>query len=247
MKNTFLLIAILAILTTSCNKKEKSKSLNYSGSNTVTIALRDNYQINADSDYDISYSTSNSNVVTVSQNGLIYGKNVGQAQVTFTNSYESRTVDVNVDLFVEPTFEFGCNTQRIKNLYGSPYNSGNTSSGLLVYQYTQKTDYGYYSYACGEMDFFFSSGAYVEADLYIREGLDALLNNYIDENFILYDTVQQIAHNNDTVDCYLYRNKIDPTVTMGKFQSGNQYNETILYYYQPDNDVKWTPRLERLR
>jgi len=245
MKNTFLLIAILAIFTTSC-KKEKSKSLNYNGSNTITIALRDNYQINADSDYDISYSTSNSNIVTVNQNGLIYGKNVGQAQVTLTNSYESRTVGVNVDLFVEPTFEFGCNTQRIKNLYGSPYNSGTTQSGLLVYQYTQKTNDGYYSYACGEMDFFFSSGAYVEADLYIREGLDVLLNNYIDENFILYDTVQQII-NEDTVDCHLYRNIIDPTISMGKLPSGNQYNETILYYYQPDDDAKWTPRLERLR
>lgn len=242
MKNTFVLIAILAIFATGC-KKEKSKSLNYNDANPITIALRDNHLINVSSNYDISYSSSDENVATVSQNGNIYGKNVGNAQVTLSNSYESKTVDVNVDLFVEPTFEFGCNKQRIKDLYGEPYNSGSTPSGLYVYQYTQKTNDGYYSYACGEMDFFFNNNAYIEAQLYIRKNLDILLDKYIDDNFILYDTVQQIT-NNDTVDCYLYRNKFDETVTMGKFPSGNQYDETVLYYYQPDDTKRFTPQLE---
>lgn len=227
MKKTLFFIMILAVLATSC-KKEKSKSLNYSDSDPITIALRDYHQINVSSEYDITYSTSNDMVVTVTGGGQIYGKNVGSADITMSNGHESKTVEVNVDLFIEPTFEFGCSPSYVKALYGNPYSSLYDDNGILRYIYTANTGY---SYACGQMDFLFKDGEYIESQVYIREGVDYLLNNYINERFFPYDTVT--IYNpfiEDSVSCDLYKYRIDSTVILGKYFSGDQWNETFLFY-----------------
>ncbi len=179
MKKVLFYMIILAVLATGCKKDEKSKSLDYSGSANVTIALRDSFRLPVSSDYDISYSSSDNMYVTVSSDGVVYGKNVGSADVTMSNGFESITVRVDVDLFIEPTFEFGCAPSHIRALYGSPYQSGYNPDGILVYQYTANQGY---SYACGEMDFFFDEGSYYESDVYIRPSVEFLLDNYLTDN-----------------------------------------------------------------
>ena len=244
MKKTLFFIMILAVLATGCNRKKKSKDLNYNDSNPIEMVLRGNHQIKAESDYDISYKAinpSNATVIEVSGGGNIYGKNVGSAQVKMDNGYENLTVDVIVDLFRQPTFEFGCNSERIRQLYGRPFNSAIIDT-LLIYQYTASQGY---SYACGEMDFFFYNGAYYEADVYIRPSVDYLLNNYISENFNYHSTV------GDTLDIYKYKN--DTTIICGKFDSHNQWNEFCLFYYRSnatnslDKALKALPRSSKLR
>lgn len=242
MKKTLFFMVILAVLATGCNNKKKSKSLNYSDSNPISMVLQGNHQIAASSDYDITYSAINNDphiqVITVSGSGNIYGKNVGNAKVALSNGYEDMTVDVNVALFTQPTFDFGCNTSKIRDLYGIPFNAqflpGDT---ILVYQYT--TNQGY-SYACGEMDFFFYNGAYYESDVFIRPSVEYLLNNYLTENFNHYITL------GDTLDVYKY--KLDTTIICGKFDSHNPWNEFCLFYIQDngeksfDNVLKSRPR-----
>ncbi len=246
MKKTLFFMMILAVLATGCKNNKKSKSLNYSDSNPISMVLQGNHQIAASSDYDISYSAINSDphieVITVSGSGKIHGKNVGTAQVKIDNSYESRVVDVIVDLFIEPTFEFGCNSERIRQLYGRPFNSAIIDT-LLIYQYT--ASHGY-SYACGEMDFFFYNGAYYEADVYIRPDVEYLLDSvYLKENFNYHSTV------GDTLDIYKYKN--DTTIICGKFDSHNQWNEFCLFYYRSnatnslDKALKALPRSSKLR
>ena len=245
MKKTLILLAILAVFATGC-KKDKSKSLNYNDSNPIEMVLQGYHQIQATSDYDITYKAINNNsnieVVTVDGSGKIYGKNVGSGQVKISNGYEDQTVDVNVALFREPTFDFGCNTSKIRDLYGRPLQSSYISDTILVYQYTASQGY---SYACGEMDFFFYNGAYYESDVYIRPSVEYLLNNYLNDNFRL-DTIM-----GDTLS--VYRHKIYNDIICGKFASHNQWNEWCLFYIQANqeksvaNILKRRPRSSKLR
>ena len=228
MKKVLLLLVIsIALLTTSC-KKDKSKSLNYNDSNPISMVLQGHHQIQASSDYDITYSAineGNKEVVTVTSDGNLYGKNVGNAKVKLDNGHENKTVDVIVDLFREPTFEFGCNTSRIRELYGKPYQSGYISDTILAYQYTSNNGY---SYACGEMDFFFYDGAYYESDVYIRPNVELMLNKYLQDNFDL-DSIY-----GDTLSIYV--NKINTNVICGKYASHNQWNEWCLFYFEDNDD-----------
>lgn len=239
-KVLFISVLAFAILATGC-KKEKSKSLEYNDSNPINMVLRGEHQIDVSSAYDITYKSLNETAVTVTQSGKLYGKNVGEAKVQIDNGYESRTIDVIVDLFTEPTFEFGCNTGRIKALYGEPIAAGYVDT-ILVYQYTTNTGY---SYACGEMDFFFYNGQYFESDVYIRPNVEILLNRYLDENFTL-DTIV-----GDTLS--LYRYQLDNNIICGKYASHNQWDEWCLFYARADqeksfaNVLKRRPRSSKLR
>ena len=193
MKKVLFFSIILAVLAIGCKKKsasdDKSTSLNYNDSDPIVMALcgQTNYfdrQIDVTSDYDITYTAINPDsidVITVSSAGKIHGKNVGEARLKLDNGYEKKTVDVKVDLFIEPTFEFGCGTSRIRKLYGKPYQSAIVDT-FLVYRYTRTKGY---SYACGEMDFFFHNGAYIEADVYIRPNVEYMLDKYLEANFVL--------------------------------------------------------------
>ena len=246
MKKTVFFLIILAIVATGCKKNKKSKSLNYNDSNPISMVLRGNHQIQASSDYDITYTainnTPNVEVITVDGSGKLYGKNVGTAQVKIDNSYENRVVDVVVDLFRQPTFEFGCSANRIKSLYGNPYAAGMIGDTIMVYQYTSQEGY---SYACGEMDFFFYNEGYYESDVYIRPSVEFLLNNYLTENFDYYNTL------GDTLDIYKY--KEDTAIICGKFASHNPWNEFCVFYYRDENvnsldrALKNLPRSSKLR
>ena len=260
MKKTLLFMLILALMATGCKKK---RALNYNDTDPIVMALSgpehiqnlpDHYfdhQIQVTSHYDITYSAINPNnieVIKVSNDGYIHGKNVGQAKVRIDNGYEERVINVVVDLFRQPTFEFGCSSNRIKSLYGNPYASGMNGDTILVYQYT--TQHGY-SYACGEMDFFFYNGGYYEADVYIRPTVEYLLNNYLTENFNYRSFIYDTALYADTL--FVYKHKIDTTIVCGKFKSHNQWDEFCLFYYQSaaanslDRALKNLPRSSKLR
>ncbi len=253
MKKVLFFSIILAVLAIGCKKKsasdDKSTSLNYNDSDPIVMALcgQTNYfdrQIDVTSDYDITYTAINPDsidVITVSSAGKIHGKNVGEARLKLDNGYEKKTVDVKVDLFIEPTFEFGCGTSRIRKLYGKPYQSAIVDT-FLVYRYTRTKGY---SYACGEMDFFFHNGAYIEADVYIRPNVEYMLDKYLEANFVL-DSIY-----GDTLS--VYRNIIDDDIICGKFASHNQWDEFCLFYISASQEksvasfLKRRPRSSKLR
>lgn len=252
-KHLLIITIIIAVTATSCkNEKSKSSNLNYNDSNPISMVLRGEHQIQASSEYDITYSAINHDpqieVITVSGDGKITGKNVGTAQVKLSNGYNSMTVDVNVDLFTQPTLEFGCNPGRIISLYGDPKDSGYITESLLYYRYTEL--YGY-SFACGEMDFFFNNGKYEESDVYIRPTVSYLLDNYLADNFNhVMDTV--IISQNDTVQIQIprsiYKYKLDESIICCKQPSFNQWDEILLFYFRDDpekslaNSLKMRPR-----
>ena len=238
MKKALFLIAILAVLFTSC-KKDKSKSLNYTDSNPIHVELLGNHQIGVSSEYDITYKAINEDpdveVITVSGSGNIHGFNVGTAKVKMSNGYNEKTVDVCVDLFREPSYEFGCAPKRIRDIFGKPTNSSANDS-ILVYQYANKTPQGFYSAACFQMLFFFKYMEYVEADLYIRNDyVYPLLDNYLDENFEYFFTIPNYYYDNnitnDSVDAIIYKAKFDENIRCGKFEHSNEYDDVCLFYY----------------
>ena len=274
MKKVLFFIMIFGVLFTSCKKKEsKSTSLNYTDSNPISMTLSgpehiqsvpDHYfdhLIQVTSDYDITYSVKNPDsidIIKVSSDGYLHGKNVGSAKVKMDNGYENMTVNVEVSLFKEPTFNFGCNSNKIRSLYGSPYQSAYISDTILVYQYT--ADHGY-SWACGEMDFFFDVNAnneksYFEADVYISNTCKYKLDSaYLKDNFTLeavFTDSAVFAHYGDTL--FLYRSNIYNDVVCGRFATHNQWNELCLFYIQDiqeeksvANFLKRRPRSSKLR
>ena len=257
MKKVVFFLIILAVLATGC-KKKKSKDLNYNDSDPIEMTLSGpehnpnvpahhfDHLIQVTSDYDISFTAINPSglsVISVSNDGYLHGINVGEAKVKIDNSYDSRVVDVVVSLFREPTFEFGCASSRIREIYGRPFESGYLPGDtILCYRYTASNGY---SYACGEMDFFFYNRAYYEADVYLRPNVEDLMNDYLSENFNYYSTI------GDTLDVYKYKN--DTTIICGKFASHNDWNEWCLFYYRSqatnslDNALKNLPRSSKFR
>lgn len=240
MKKSIFFMVILAVLAVGCKKNEnKSEELNYNDSDPIVMALSGvahnqnpahcfDHKIQAKSDYDITYTTINPDdieIITVTNDGYINGKNVGEAKVRLDNGYETKTVDVIVKLFIEPTFEFGCNTDRIKELFGNPYLARYTNDTTLLYNYSHNDARGYYSYTCGEMDFFFHNGIYTEADLYIKESFYDMLEEYLDNNFD-FDTIVNSKK--------YYKYKPDHSIRCGLFSTNNDLHEYCLFYFKRD-------------
>ena len=237
MKKTLFFVMILAVMAVSCkksdsNSKELNKELNYHDSDPIVMALSGNenpqhqfdHKIQVTSDYDITYTAINPDtlsVILVSRDGYLHGRNVGTAKVKMDNGFENRMVDVIVKLFIEPTFDFGCNSSKIRELYGSPFASAYIQDTILVYQYTASAGY---SYAGGEMDFYFNNGEYYLSSVYIKPTVDLMLDRYLTENFNL-DTIY-----GDTLSIFRY--KEDNSIRCEGSLTHNQWNEFLLVYYK---------------
>lgn len=213
-----------------------SVQIYYNDADTINIVLREEYHVDVTSECALAFASSDDLILSILDNGCIYGKNIGQARLTIYNSYKSMTVVVNVNLFREPTFEFGCSPNYISELYGEPFQSGYNNEGMLVYRYTSNQGY---SYACSEMDVFFEYGCYIESDLYIRPSCEILLDNYLNENFDhIYDYYDTIVNPNSSqntiVTVSIYKNKFDEDVYCGKRLAMNSWNEILLYYFKDD-------------
>lgn len=228
------LFFISVLLLTACKNKIEDKSIKYDGPKTIDIVLLEELNLNATSDDPINYYSDNELVVTVTSNGVIKGKNVGEANVTIENSENSITLKVIVSLFEEPTFNFGASTEEIKNIYGEPrFNYGDS---IFIYGSGNE----WYSYAVWEMDFFFKNDEYIEADLYIREDVNTRLNQFLTENYFVKDTIY------DTIDdvlttCYIYLNENNPdeaNLLLGKLFPAGRYDDVCLFYTAYDNSEK---------
>lgn len=215
MKKFYILMVAVILAATACNKK--SKDLIYNGENPITIALRDTTQLSIKSDYDVTLTSSDNNCATVLNGGKVYGKNVGEAKITMDNGYNSVTIPVNVVLFKEPTFNFGCTAEEIIRQHGEPdYNYGDT-----ILRYT------FVSYTCPDMIFYLKSDKkYYESDLYITKNSEYLLGKYFEEKYVL-DSVYTV----DGKERYMYHNKIDSSIGCGKIANVNQWEEFCLFYF----------------
>ncbi len=239
MKKVTLLLITLCLLWASCGRDDDS--INYSGKETLNIVLLEELNLNATSDLELSYHSDNELVVTVTPDGVIKGKNVGEANVTISNSVNSITLKVVVSLFEEPTFNFGISQDGIIDIYGEPnYNFGDT---IFIYG----SGNNWYSYAVWEMDFFFYNNQYIEADLYIRSDVETRMNEYLNSNYFFQynDTINDL-------NCDIYYNEENPedaTLLLGKVYGAGQYDDICLFYipfdYEEKNDYRLT--LQRIR
>ena len=149
------------------------------------------HTIAVESDYDISYEIIRTNpypVLRWQSHGVLKSLNVGTDKVTISNGYETKTVDVVVDVFTEPTFEFGCAPARIRELYGTKYQGAYVTDHdiqYLRYVYIGDESNNYmYSPTCYHMDFYFQDSQYIVSQVFIRKNnIEIPLKNYIDDNF----------------------------------------------------------------
>ncbi len=222
MKKIALISLFTCMFFASCNNYK----IKYDGPDAINIVWRESISLNADSDDPLHYRSDNERNVTVSENGVVYGKNVGKANVTLYNTENELTIPVTVDLFEEPTLNFGASTSEIKSLYGEPkYNFGDS-----VYVYGGGQDW--YSPSVWEMNFFFSNDQYYEADLYLRNDLDILLTKYLEENFFYYNTLTDTL-NGEIKTIYIYLDTEDPRfadVIVGKQYNVGKYQDILLIY-----------------
>lgn len=236
MRKIGIILFSLCFILTSCGsetEKEIDKTIKYSGSNTVNIVLMENYNLKASSEESLTYYSDDELIVTVSKDGKLFGKNVGEANVTISNSENSIEIHVIVSLFEEPTLDFGCNRDKILSLYKSDKLVHNSDS-VVIYS-------NWYSYAVWTMSFFFKDNMYYESDLYIRNDLDLRLDQFLLENYYYRGMV--LDNNNKEI--YIYYDSYEESeasVMIGKQYHANNEDDICLMY------IPYTPEgRERIR
>lgn len=233
MKKPLILMAILClILTTNCKKKEDTKTkLEYLGENPIEMALLDELTLNVSSEYPVTVKSLNDKYITVIDGLKIKGKNVGSGEIELDNGHETLRIPVNVRLFKEPSFNFGCSKADIRAKHGNPdYIFGDS---VYIYGNYNQTSM-FVSYACTQMNFLFSqSGNYAESHVFIIDDVNTLLEKYLTEDFIPYDTLEPAA---DSI-YYFYKNRADNRIICGRYNEVNKgleppYKDTWLFYFE---------------
>ena len=244
MKKLALLLLGLCLVLSSCKIRNKYE-INYDGPTTVDIVLLEELELNVTSDDPLTYYSDNELVVTVTENGVIYGKNIGEANVTVSNSQNTLTLKVVVSLFEEPTLNFYCDKSYIMDLYGMPYHTIGDSI------YTYGGDDRWYSFAVWRMDFMFLNNKYIESVLYLRNSVNTRINEYLEDNFyfqgILNDTIDDVVYQ---YDIYLNNpNYQDASVMVSKLEDAGYYNDICLFYlpYEYTEDSSAKEQLKRSR
>ena len=231
MRKISIILLSLCFILTSCGNRsedETDKSIKYNGSKTVNIVLKQDYKLNVSSDESLTFYSDNESNVTVTPDGVIYGKNIGESNITISNSENEIKIHVVVTLFEEPTLDFGCDRNKILSLYNPDKLVYNTDS-VIVYS-------NWYSYAVWSMSFFFENNEYFESDIYIRNDLDLRIDQYLNENFYYQETIKD---NNDN-EIYVYLDSAtesDASVIVGKQYNANEDNDICLMYipYTPES------------
>lgn len=237
MKKLALFLVALCLLS-SCREKV-DHSIKYNGTKTINIVLLEELKLDVttESNNPITYHSDNEMVVTVNSEGVIKSKNVGEANVTISNTIDVITVKVTVSLYEEPTTDFYVSKDEISNIYGQPnyiVDSGDTT----VYIYGSGNDW--YSYAVWEMDFFFIDNQYIESDLYIISDVELRLDEFLDNNYFYQysDTINEQIYN-------IYLNEENPenaSLLLGKINNAGQYDDICIFYtpfeYEEERDYK---------
>ena len=242
-RNILFLLLCISFLLPSC---KKDYSIKYDGSKTIEMVLLEELTLDVESDDDLTYTSDNDMVVTVDADGKLLGKNVGEANIRVSNTENSLDLKVNVSLFEEPTLNFGISTNEIKKIYGEPrHNFGDT-----IYIYGSGNNW--YSYAVWEMDFFFIDNQYIEADLYIRKELQQRIDEFMNSNYFIADTITDTI-DNEFKPVYLYLNSDnieEANVCVGKIYDEGPYDDICLFYipfdYEDDKRIVGD-RIRRIR
>lgn len=221
-------MAAISLVLSGCKKNTK---IEYTGSNPIEMALLDELTLNVSSEYPVTVKSLNEKYITVIDGLKIKGKNVGSGEIEITNGHETMRIPVDVKLFKEPTFKFGCSKNDIRAMYGTP--DYLVEDNVFIYGNYNQTSM-FVSYACTQMNFLFSqSGNYTESHVFIIDDVNTLLERYLTENFIPYDTLEAAT---DSV-YYFYRNKSDNSVICGRYNEVNKgseppYKDTWLFYFE---------------
>lgn len=240
MKKLAVILLGICLVLGSCKPKDKTK-INYDGKNTIDIVLLQEYDLGATSESELVYYSDNEMVVTVNPNGVIRGKNVGEANVTIENSVNSITIKVIVSLFEEPSVDFGISTSSIKDLYGAP----DHQFGDSIYIYGGgATQEDWYSYAVWKMDFYFKDNEYQECDLYINSDLKIRIDQFLAEKYHFYQTLTDTITSdgeNEIINIDLFLNSAETenaSVLIGKQENAGYYNDICLFYIPFDYNAK---------
>lgn len=240
MKKLALILLGICMFLGSCKPTDKTK-INYDGESTINIVLLEDYNLDATSESELVYYSDNEMVVTIDNNGVIHGKNVGEANVTVENSVNSITIKVIVSLFEEPSVNFGVSPSYIKDIYGDP----NYQFGDSIYIYGGGGSLeDWYSYAVWKMDFFFKDDAYSECDLYINSDLKIRIDQFLNDNYHYYRTITDTISSNGNeevviTDLFLNSaNQENASVLVGKQEDAGYYDDICLFYIPFDYNDK---------
>jgi hypothetical protein len=219
----------------------KNDPIKYKGPDVINIVLQEKYNIDADSREPIVYSSDNNLIVDIIDDGTILGKNIGEANVTLSNTSDEITIPVIVSLFEEPCVNFGVSPSYIKDIYGDP----NYQFGDSIYIYGGGGSLeDWYSYAVWKMDFFFKDDAYSECDLYINSDLKIRIDQFLNDNYHYYRTITDTISNNgneEVVITDLFLNSAsqeNASVLVGKQEDAGYYDDICLFYIPFDYNDK---------
>ena len=126
-----MLFASAAVLLVGCEKENETN--NRGGGTSVNIPSQ--ITVNVGQTYSLgstqSWSSSSEFVATVTGNGTVTGKHVGNCRVSCSAGSCSVTVRATINLFGDPYTEWGASKSQVIAYQGSDYQE--TSSGDLAY------------------------------------------------------------------------------------------------------------------
>ncbi|MDD2611347.1 MAG: hypothetical protein PHR38_01010 [Bacteroidales bacterium] len=177
-----LMIALLAILAMGCSKEPELLELN---ATSISLVSTKTFSLvvspNADG---YTYKSENSYIASVSSDGLITAKRVGNTIVHVRNANKdfSATCEVTVtpqyDMFRQPYLEFGATPATIK-AYEKRVLASETTTGLI---YTGENSYLAY------LIYVFENSAYTSSGCFVPTKYSSLLGSFIGERYVYLGT-----------------------------------------------------------
>ena len=238
-KNNFILRSMIAIVISltgvafflSCNEEDKAPDIITMKVSEKTLYHDDEFQIEATSNGEISYVSENEYHATVSDEGLVTAKFIGETNILLSNGEDLKKFKVVVkpknNLYPEPDVDFGASKATIIAKFGTPDSETSTAIG-----------YANYSNAAPILMFLFDSSNIVEGySVMVKSTYSSSLSTFLLER---YKAVTEIDG------MYMFINALD-TDTATKIIGLSLYN--ISYWqvlYMPYSKSK-SPQMKSMR
>lgn len=178
--NFFALLTLMCALTFSSCSKDDGDTIDLQTPSEIVLNSKQTAEIKAISQSPISYKSKNEFNATVSDKGLVTANFVGETEILLTNGSNSKSIVVRVDpkinLYPEPSIEWGITKSQIIAKYGKP--DTETADGI---------GYSGYSSAAPIAMFLFENNRLKSSAVTVKASYASTLGSFLAERYLPID------------------------------------------------------------
>ncbi len=178
--NFFALLTLVCALTFSSCSKDDGDTIDLQTPSEMILNSKQTAQIKAISKSPIRYESKNEFNATVSDKGLVKANFVGETEIKVTNGSDSKSITIKVDpkvnLYPEPSIEWGITKSQIIAKYGKP--DTETADGI---------GYSGYSSAAPIAMFLFENNRLKSSAVTVKTSYASALGSFLTERYLPID------------------------------------------------------------